>query len=74
MRYISNDNPFINIKLSHPYEMTLEKNQMKKFIYFNKNLLGFKIAEMASAGDAKIYIMPINYRDISFSLLLQYKL
>ena len=54
--------------------MTLEKNQMKKFIYFNKNLLGLKIAEMASAGDSKIYIKPINSREVSFALLLQYKL
>ena len=53
--------------------MTLEKGQMKKFIYFNRNLLGFKIVEMASAGAAIIYIKPIPSKEVSFKDLLTYK-
>jgi len=43
---------------------------MRKFIYYNRNLLGLQIVEMASAGAATVYIKPINTQEVSFKELV----
>lgn len=60
LSYINLDMPLHNAKLSQPYEMQLNADETKKFIYYHANPVSFKIVKLISAGSLKAFIFPMN--------------
>lgn len=57
--YSSLSNPIYNVKLSQPYELGLDKGDMKRYVYYHANLVSFKIVKEVGAGRLSIALLPI---------------
>jgi hypothetical protein len=69
IKYMGNANPYQSVRLTHPYDISVQNGEEVRFIYFHQNPKGFRIVEMASAGDAAIFAMPILQSNFTLSSL-----